>query len=165
MTVATAFAVAPPTHTHTHTHATLRFSAAQIRKLDYLDAVVTVVAIFDVFFGEDSVIGGGEVCRPRPQQSIDESSLVALRAFSLLRVVRLFANWRTLQALMLLIYDSATELLSFLVLMLIFVYMSSLLGLQLFSNKFHFDADGCVLPRCCLLLPGGWLAGCCSTVS
>ena len=81
----------------------LLFDAALIRKLDYVDAVVTIIAVLDLSIVNFAV---GDFCTltPAPMKT-EEASFVALRAFSLLRVVRLFVNWKTMQVRFLLTID------------------------------------------------------------
>ena len=108
---------------------TTLFHAATIRKLDIVDALVTIIAVVDL-----SVAG---YCTRTPEY-VQDTSLVALRALSLLRSIRLLVNWKTMQGLFRTIVDSAQELLSFFVLMLIFVYVWLLLWVFFFFFCFFF---------------------------
>ena len=110
------------------------FQKTHIRKSDYADTIVTLFAVIDV-----AVVG---MCTRTPSFLDDNTLLVAVRAVSLLRVFRLLSHWKTTQSLFLIISQSSQELVSFFVLMLIFVYIYALLGLQLFANRFHFDDNG-----------------------
>lgn len=66
----------------------------------------------------------------------------ALRAFRLLRLIKLVRSNQTLAALVDSIVHTIAAIGNFLVLLSIFIYVFALLGMSNFAGKFKFDALG-----------------------
>ena len=114
------------------------FKEAKVRTLDVVDAIVTAIAVVDA--------ATSNMCTLTPSVGEVESSLSALRVLSLLRVVRVASSWRLLRVIFRFISQSLKELGSFCALFVVFLFLVALLGLELFSNKFHFDEEGFYVP-------------------
>lgn len=114
------------------------FGEAALYRIDLFDAAVAAV------MAADAVATGTCSLVPPLGAHIDENASwrSVLRAIAILRVSRVFVALEFVKTLLGFMARSILELLSFGVLMLLFVYMTSLVGMQLFSNKFHFDSDG-----------------------
>eukprot|EP00198_Chlamydomonas_reinhardtii_P012138 XP_001701475.1 voltage-gated Ca2+ channel, alpha subunit [Chlamydomonas reinhardtii] len=79
--------------------------------------------------------------------------LSVLRAFRLLRIFRLARSWKELNLIIRAIFKSITSTTYLLLLMLLFMFIASLMGMQLFGYKFMFcDYVEGAAPTC----PLGW---------
>ncbi|GMH93963.1 hypothetical protein TL16_g12770 [Triparma laevis f. inornata] len=93
------------------------------------DATIVVLSMFDFIYaktlpaGEES--GGGAVS--------------ALRGARLLRVLKMAKEWETMQTLLKLIAKTVLEIGNFGILLLLFIFIYSLCGIQFFSNRMVFD--------------------------
>ncbi len=63
----------------------------------------------------------------------------ALRAFRLLRVFKLAKTWKRFQLLLETMMHTLRDVASFSVLLLLFIFILTLLGMELFSNKVKLD--------------------------
>jgi hypothetical protein len=63
----------------------------------------------------------------------------ALRAFRLLRVFKLAKTWKRFQLLLETMVHTLRDVASFSVLLLLFIFILTLLGMELFSNKVKLD--------------------------
>lgn len=66
-------------------------------------------------------------------------ALSALRTFRLFRVFKLARSWRSLNVLLKTIVKTLNDVANFGVLLLLFMYIFALIGMQFFANKFCFD--------------------------
>lgn len=89
------------------------------------DAVVVILSVVDIAFSELGSGGGA-------------GAVSALRAFRLLRVFKLAKSWQKLQDLLLTMSYTLKEVSSFSLLLAIFVFIYSLLGMNLFGYKVKF---------------------------
>jgi hypothetical protein len=69
------------------------------------------------------------------------SAITALRAFRLIRVFKLVKSWNGLQNLLRTVGKSLIDISSFTVLLCIFIFTYTLLGMEMFAYKTKFDAD------------------------
>jgi hypothetical protein len=72
--------------------------------------------------------------------------LQAFRAMRLLRIIKLARRWTALQDILGKIFKSLSELSIFCMLLLLFMYIFALLGMQFFSKRAYFDLDGVIVP-------------------
>lgn len=56
--------------------------------------------------------------------------------------MRCHRSWPSLQKLLLTIVSTVREIGNFSVLLFLFMYIYALIGMQMFGNRFRFDADG-----------------------
>ena len=75
-----------------------------------------------------------------------ESALSALRTFRLFRVFKLARSWSDLRIILETIVKTMKDISNFAVLLVLFMYIFSLVGMQFFANRFRFDEDGIVVP-------------------
>jgi|APSaa5957512535_1039671.scaffolds.fasta_scaffold46559_2 voltage-dependent calcium channel L type alpha-1D len=66
----------------------------------------------------------------------------ALRALRLFRLIKLVRNNYTLRCLLDSIAETLSQVANFMVILAIFIYVFSLLGMEIFAGKFMFDSDG-----------------------
>lgn len=93
------------------------------------DAVVVILSSIDIavmflFYGKDSG---------------SNSAISALRAFRLLRIFKLAKTWKDFQELLKTIGNTLKDISNFSILLLIFMFTYTLLGLEVFSGKVKFN--------------------------
>jgi hypothetical protein len=91
------------------------------------DLVIVLFSIIELFFSEANSKSG---------------VISALRAFRLLRLIKLVRSNETLAALVDSIVHTIAAIGNFLVLLSIFIYVFALLGMSNFAGKFKFDKKG-----------------------
>jgi hypothetical protein len=91
------------------------------------DLVIVLFSIIELFFSEANSKSG---------------VISALRAFRLLRLIKLVRSNETLAALVDSIVHTIAAIGNFLVLLSIFIYVFALLGMSNFAGKFKFDEKG-----------------------
>lgn len=67
------------------------------------------------------------------------SGVSALRTFRLVRLFKLARSWTSLQELLRTLSKSLDDILNFAVLLLLYLFIETLMGMQFFANEFHFD--------------------------
>jgi len=99
------------------------------------DGTIVIVSILQVIAAPPPVLGG----------SSSNGSLSVLRSFRLMRLFRIFtlmSKSKKLSSLFNALTSTASEMQNFLILLFLFLYIYTLLGMQLFANKLRFNADG-----------------------
>ena len=71
-----------------------------------------------------------------------QDMISALRALRLFRLIKLVRNNYTLRCLLDSIAETLSQVANFMVILAIFIYVFSLLGMEIFAGKFMFDKDG-----------------------
>ncbi|CAM9511307.1 unnamed protein product, partial [Ectocarpus fasciculatus] len=105
--------------------------------LNIFDAVVVLISVVElivtppVLFGGDPMSGGGAV--------------TALRCFRIFRVFKVFTRWTKMKMLLKRILNIVLQTLNLLILLFLFLFINTLLGMQFFANVFRFGADGYVI--------------------
>ena len=89
------------------------------------DSVVVAISLVEL------VIGGG-----------GGSAVSALRAFRLFRIVKLARSWESLKILLDSIAHTIAAIGNFTVLLSLFIYVYSLLGMQFFAGKMRYNEAG-----------------------
>ncbi|CAM9780756.1 unnamed protein product [Chrysoparadoxa australica] len=74
------------------------------------------------------------------------NAITSLRFFRLMRVLKLAKSWESMRKIIGTIVSSLSETANVMVLLCLFVYIFSLLGMQLFATKFWFDVNGNAVP-------------------
>lgn len=98
-------------------------------KLNYLDGMVVLLSIFELAF----LSGGGAFSAFR--------AVRIMRTFRVLRVARLLKSMQSMQTIMDVITRSISSFLYLAMLLLLFIFIYALLGMQTFGGKFDFE-DG-----------------------
>jgi hypothetical protein len=101
-------------------------------KMNYLDGMVVLLSIFELAF----LSGGGALSAFR--------AVRIMRTFRVLRVARLLKSMQSMQTIIDVITRSISSFLYLAMLLLLFIFIYALLGMQTFGGKFNFD-DG--VPR------------------
>jgi hypothetical protein len=132
----------------------------QVKILEDLSFALTLIFIFEMVmkmlglgvrkYLQDSfntfdcfIVGVSIVEMVMNAYSIAGSSgaITQLRAFRLLRIFKLAKSWKPLRDLLSTASATIMESGNFLLLLVLFIYIFSLLGMELFSTKFKFDFD------------------------
>ena len=106
------------------------------------DFIVVMISIVEMVIAPPPQIGGIKIADAKSwEEAADASSggVSALRAFRLLRLFRLARTWTGLQELLSTLVRTAGDVANFAVLMLLFMYIYALIGMQLFAHRFHYD--------------------------
>ncbi len=112
-------------------------------KFNIFDGVLVVLSlvefVIELFATSDecSIAGSG-------------GAFTVLRTFRLFRVVRAFKlarSWKSLQKIIFTIFNTLKEIGNFGILLLLFMYIFALIGMQSFAYKYRFDEDGYSVPR------------------
>ena len=90
--------------------------------MNQFDAVIVIVSVFELSFESSS-------------------GLSALRCFRLLRILKLFRNWKDLRNYVTALFNSIEEIAYFLLLMFLFMFIYAILGTQLFRDKYVVDGE------------------------
>ncbi|CAM9558144.1 unnamed protein product [Chrysoparadoxa australica] len=99
------------------------------------DGLIVVVSIIELvvsppgFFGASSSGGQG-------------GAYSALRSFRLFRVFKLAQQWKSMRQLLLALGKTLYDVANFGLLLVLFMYIGALVGLQFFANRLHFDENG-----------------------
>lgn len=79
-------------------------------------------------------------------QNLGGSAVTAIRAIRLLRVLKLAKTWKKLRFLLRTITKTAKDVTTFSILLALFMFTYTLLGLELFAERAKFDANNNVDP-------------------
>jgi len=93
------------------------------------DCFIVLISTIDlaIAFASSDVSGGGG------------GAISAMRAFRLLRVFKLAKSWKEFQVLLLTIIHTMHSIAPFCIILLIFLFIYTLLGMELFAFKAKFD--------------------------
>lgn len=69
-------------------------------------------------------------------------AMSALRALRLLRVIKLARHWKAFQLILYKMIKSLIDISNFSILLLLFMYIAALLGMEMFAYSAFFDAEG-----------------------
>lgn len=69
------------------------------------------------------------------------SAVTALRAFRLLRVFKLAKTWKRFELLLETMANTLKDVATFSILLFLFIFIFTLLGMELFAHKVKFDRD------------------------
>jgi hypothetical protein len=94
------------------------------------DCFIVIVSLVDFIF---TIAGFG---------SSGGGAIGAMRAFRLLRIFKLAKSWKKFQSLLVTIAHTMASMAPFTVIMLIFIFIYTLLGMELFAKKVNFNSDG-----------------------
>ena len=98
---------------------------------NFFDGFIVIVSIFEIVLSPPAFLGGS---------GSSGGAISALRTFRVFRLLKLARRWRRLQSLLRTVVAALKSGVYFILLMCLFVFIYTLVGMQLFANKFHFDA-------------------------
>ena len=96
--------------------------------------------LFDAFIVTTSIV---EIIMVAASDSEEggASGMSALRTFRLFRVFKLAKQWTEMQILLKAMVRTTFDIANFAVLLILFMYIMALVGMQFFANEMHFDAE------------------------
>ena len=95
------------------------------------------------FDGIIAIISLAELVAVRVDPSgTSKSSISVLRSLRLLRLFKMIKQWSSIHHLLSTIARAASEIRSFGILLVLFIFIYALIGMQLFANRMHFDESG-----------------------
>jgi hypothetical protein len=99
---------------------------------NFFDAIIVVSSFIDITISEVLI---------NESEKIKNSGSVftALRAFRLLRVFKLAKSWKRFQLLLETMAHTLKDVASFSILLMLFIFILTLLGMELFANKMKLD--------------------------
>lgn len=98
------------------------------------DAVIVIASLIELLASPPEFLGGDGA-----------GASTALRSFRLFRMVKLAKNWTSMQLLMAKLVKTLADMVSFIVLLCLFIFIFAMLGIELFSNRMCFDDDELVV--------------------
>ncbi|DAZ95903.1 TPA: hypothetical protein N0F65_012614 [Lagenidium giganteum] len=110
-------------------------------RYNVFDALVVIVGIAELSIAPPQFLTG--VASTDKSRAQAFSGLRSLRIFALFKLTR---SWTSLQKLLSTIAASIKELGNFGILLMLFMYVYALVGMQAFGNRFRFDAYGYQVP-------------------
>lgn len=102
-------------------------------RFNVFDAFIVTMWVFETLVAPPAFLSGAA-------SSDSGGGLAALRAFRLFRVFKLAKSWVSLRTLIGIVIQTLSDVGNFVVLLLLFMYIFVLIGMQFFANRFHFDA-------------------------
>eukprot|EP00939_MAST-03C_sp_MAST-3C-sp1_P000527 g527.t1 len=105
-------------------------------RFNQFDAVIVVASLIEMSILPPTFL----------DSSVDPASaggaLSVMRAFRLFRLFKLARSWTSLQKLLKTMAKTLNDISSFALLLLLFIYIFALCGMQFFANRFRFGDDG-----------------------
>jgi len=92
------------------------------------DGIIAVSSVFELVLTRMSEGGGGGT-----------SAMSVFRSLRLVRLLKMIKQWKSLHSLLATMARSASDVKSFGLLLVLFVFIYSLIGMELFANRLHFD--------------------------
>ena len=99
-------------------------------RFNVFDGVIVIVSLVELYFSPPYFMGSG---------GGGTGAVSALRSFRLFRIFKLAKKWRSMQVLLKKCLDTTYSMGPFLVLLVLFMYIYTLLGMSFFANRMHFD--------------------------
>ena len=79
-------------------------------------------------------------------KQLGSSAFTVLRSFRLFRVFKLARKWKAMHRLLALIVSTMIDVSNFLLLVILFIFIYSMVGVQFFANRMRFDDEGYAIP-------------------
>jgi voltage-dependent calcium channel L type alpha-1D len=98
------------------------------------DGVIVILSFVEVIAAPPVVFGG--------QEEEGGGAITALRSFRLFRIFKLMSKWKSMKKLLVKVIKTVKDLANFGVLLTLFLYIYTLVGMQFFANRLRYDADG-----------------------
>lgn len=101
------------------------------------DCVVVIFSIIEIAAAPAPFLKG------QPYPTADNAAggaISALRTLRLLRILKLARNWKEMQMLLIVIVELFQKAFWFMIILFLFLFIYSLMGMQFFGNRFNFDS-------------------------
>ncbi|KAL7552270.1 hypothetical protein ACHAWF_016556 [Thalassiosira exigua] len=92
------------------------------------DGMIAILSVLELILARMAGSGGN-----------GKSVMSVFRSLRLVRLLKMVKQWKSLQSLLNTMARAASDVRSFGILLLLFIFIYSLIGMQLFSNRLHFD--------------------------
>ncbi len=102
------------------------------------DFAIVAVALIEVVIQPPAYFTGGRT-------NSSSISISIVRCFRLFRMLKLAIRFESLKILLTRILKTFLDLFSFMILLFLFLFICTLIGMQFFANSFRFDSDGYVI--------------------
>lgn len=108
----------------------LGFKGYLMDPMNQFNCVIVLTSIVDISISQAS------------NYQLGGSAVTAIRAIRLLRVFKLAKTWKKFRFLLKAVIKTAKEIVTFSILLLLFIFTYTLLGLELFADKAKFNSAG-----------------------
>ena len=98
------------------------------------DGIIVILSFVEVIAAPPVVFGG--------QEGESGGAITALRSFRLFRIFKLMSKWKSMKKLLVKVIKTVKDLANFGVLLTLFLYIYTLVGMQFFANRLRYDEDG-----------------------
>jgi hypothetical protein len=120
---------------------TIVFNAEMLLKLLGLGCATYWRDAFNAFDGAIVIVSDAELVAAAFDVQISTSMLSAFRTFRLLRIFKLARSWKKLNLVIRTVGHTVMDSGTFILLLLLTIFIFALVGLQLFANTYKFDPD------------------------
>jgi len=110
--------------------------------MNLFDAFIVIMSLVELVVAPPAFLTGGNT----GPAAVDLGGISALRGFRLFRVFKLAREWKSMRILLEKIILTVFDISNFALLLFLFMYIYSLMGMQFFANTFKFDDDGYAIP-------------------
>jgi len=110
-------------------------------QMNVFDGVIVLISLVEL-----AVMPPDFISTSTEAGGVDIGGVSALRSFRLFRIFKLAREWVSMRIILHKIMLTAIEISNFSVLLVLFMYIYALMGMQFFANKFKFDDDGYAIP-------------------
>ena len=98
------------------------------------DGIIVILSFVEVIAAPPVVFGGKE--------GEGGGAITALRSFRLFRIFKLMSKWKSMKQLLVKVIKTVKDLANFGVLLTLFLYIYTLVGMQFFANRLRYDEEG-----------------------
>ncbi len=105
--------------------------------MNLFDATIVIVSLADIISSPPVLFGG-------PQNS-NGGAITALRCFRIFRIFKMFGRWSNMRILVKRIVSIVNQTMNLIALLLLFLFICTLIGMQFFANRLRFRDNGTVI--------------------
>ena len=98
------------------------------------DGIIVILSVVELAAAPPVAFGG--------QEGNSGGAITALRSFRLFRIFKLMSKWTSMKKLLVKVIKTVKDLGNFGVLLTLFLYIYTLVGMQFFANRLRYDEDG-----------------------
>jgi hypothetical protein len=103
--------------------------------VNLLDGIIVITSFIELITSPPVYIGGHSTASSR-------GSISALRGFRLFRIFKLISKWESMSLILSKVFKTMKDLGNFALLLFLILFIYTLIGMQFFANRFHFDDNG-----------------------
>jgi voltage-dependent calcium channel L type alpha-1D len=102
--------------------------------MNLLDGIIVITSFIELITSPPLLLGGHD--------GNTSGSISALRSFRLFRIFKLISKWESMRLIILKVFKTVKDLANFALLLFLILFIYTLIGMQFFANRFHFDSTG-----------------------